>query len=345
MVFHGYSRFRVVCPDNRLIHPPNVGVRHVREVPLHHVVLAVEPGNILRAFPALGDPFSKHRGYAYDGMSADFDHYMNLEQSARRMTTWQLALLPGLLQTPDYRRANAWAEGPTRDHDAIEGLVRLATNRQARLSDPNFEFEVLLSEAILHHQVGSRAVMIEQFERLLEVMQLPNVTIRIIPFAASSTLGLIVGPFVLMEFAPLPTTNLDLSPGLRPGVIGFGLGFSLMVSSVWATGSCPVSGLAAGFHGPGGCSFLFVGVVVAGQSGCRRLRAVVRRLAWGAWWGSRNQVRRAWRMIRAGSENNCRRSVFGSQRRAGWSCRVMVCSHAVRSRASATIASQIWLAA
>ena len=212
MVFHGYSRFRVVCPDNRLIHPPNVGVRHVREVPLHHVVLAVEPGNILRAFPALGDPFSKHRGYAYDGMSADFDHYMNLEQSARRMTTWQLALLPGLLQTPDYRRANAWAEGPTRDHDAIEGLVRLATNRQARLSDPNFEFEVLLSEAILHHQVGSRAVMIEQFERLLEVMQLPNVTIRIIPFAASSTLGLIVGPFVLMEFAPLPTTKIIEPP-------------------------------------------------------------------------------------------------------------------------------------
>ncbi len=152
------------------------------------------------------------RGYADDGMSADFDHYMNLEQSARRMTTWHLALLPGLLQTPDYRRANAWAEVPTRDHDAIEGLVRLAVNRQARWSDPSFEFEVLLSEAVLHHQVGSRAVMIEQFERLLEVMQLPNVTIRIIPFAASSTIGLIVGPFVLMEFAPLPTTKIIEPP-------------------------------------------------------------------------------------------------------------------------------------
>ncbi|MEV4238724.1 Scr1 family TA system antitoxin-like transcriptional regulator [Nocardia sp. NPDC049737] len=28
------------------------------------------------------------------------------------MTAWKVAIVPGLLQTPDYRRAIAWAESP-----------------------------------------------------------------------------------------------------------------------------------------------------------------------------------------------------------------------------------------
>ncbi|MGO4649697.1 hypothetical protein AB4305_32920, partial [Nocardia sp. 2YAB30] len=45
--------------------------------------------------------------------------------------------------------------------------------------------------------------------------------------------------------------NLDLSPGLRPGVIGLGLGFCCLTGSVRATEDGPVSGLTAGFHGSG----------------------------------------------------------------------------------------------
>ncbi|MGO4518938.1 hypothetical protein AB4Y89_24365, partial [Terriglobus sp. 2YAB30_2] len=45
--------------------------------------------------------------------------------------------------------------------------------------------------------------------------------------------------------------SLDLSPGLRPGVIGLGLGFCCLTGSVRATEDGPVSGLTAGFHGSG----------------------------------------------------------------------------------------------
>lgn len=48
------------------------------------------------------------------------------------------------------------------------------------------------------------------------------------------------------------------------------IGFSLLISSVWANVGGPVSGLAARFHGArSGWSSRFVGAVCAGQPGCR----------------------------------------------------------------------------
>ncbi|MQY21982.1 hypothetical protein NRB20_50950 [Nocardia sp. RB20] len=48
-----------------------------------------------------------HKGWwrAYsDVVNQHFDHFMSLEQACIRMTSFQLTLLPGLLQTSAYRR-------------------------------------------------------------------------------------------------------------------------------------------------------------------------------------------------------------------------------------------------
>jgi DNA-binding XRE family transcriptional regulator len=147
-----------------------------------------------------------------DEIPTDFNHYISLEDSASKLTFWAANLVPGLLQTPDYRRTLAWAENPSWTHDEVERRVAVATKRQERLADPKLEVHVLLSEAALRNQVGGDSVMDEQLTRLLAIGQLPNVTLQVVPFKASSPIGPLISSFVLLEFPVLPATKIQEPP-------------------------------------------------------------------------------------------------------------------------------------
>ncbi|NNH71072.1 helix-turn-helix domain-containing protein [Nocardia uniformis] len=151
------------------------------------------------------------RAYA-DEMRAGFDHYLGLEEAARRLTAWKVAIVPGLLQTPGYRRAIEWTQHPNMPPEQVDKRVEVAIRRQARLEDIDFRVDVILWEAVLRDQVGGTAVMVEQLRRLADVGKLPNVSIRAIPFNASAHLGPTVGSFVLLSFPKLPATGLIEPP-------------------------------------------------------------------------------------------------------------------------------------
>ncbi|WP_454197025.1 helix-turn-helix domain-containing protein [Nocardia sp. Marseille-Q1738] len=151
------------------------------------------------------------RAYA-DEIATDFDHYLALEESARRLTAWKVTIVPGLLQTPEYRRALAWTESPGVPPEQIEKRIELATRRQALLEKPDFTVDVLLSEAVLRDQVGGSAVMEGQMRHLAKMAELPNVSIRVVPFAAPSHLGSLVGSFFLLEFPALPQSKIVEPP-------------------------------------------------------------------------------------------------------------------------------------
>ncbi len=143
------------------------------------------------------------RGYA-EQLSAGFDHYLSLEDAASKATLWRTLVVPGLLQTPEYRRAVAWAETPDADTDTIEQQVAVATRRQSRLEDPTFRIVLLLSEAALREQMGGPAVMAGQLEHLAAMSDRLNVTVLIVPFDAPSHSGALIGGFTLLEFPILP---------------------------------------------------------------------------------------------------------------------------------------------
>ncbi|WP_269456506.1 helix-turn-helix domain-containing protein [Nocardia terpenica] len=151
------------------------------------------------------------RPYANE-LKAKFDHYMALEEAAQSFTTWRLNAVPGLVQTLEYRRAITWTESPDMPPEQVDKRVEMFIRRQARLKDPDFRMEVLLSEFALRDQIGGPSVMHEQLHYLLEASELPNVTIRIVPFDASGHLGSIVGSFALLEFPRLPATGLIAPP-------------------------------------------------------------------------------------------------------------------------------------
>jgi DNA-binding XRE family transcriptional regulator len=150
------------------------------------------------------------RAYA-DEIPREFNHYLGLEAAACRMTSWQVTLVPGLLQTPEYRRAIIWAAYPDWPTADVEQRIELAGRRREKFGDSTFRLDVLLSEAALRHHVGGPGVMADQLLHLIEASAWPNVSLRVVPFDARSSIGLVVRSFVFLQF-PVPSNTRIAEP-------------------------------------------------------------------------------------------------------------------------------------
>lgn len=151
---------------------------------------------------AQGTPKGWWRSYT-DQLDGHFDHYLSLEAAANRLTSHQLSLIPGLLQTSDYRRAMTQAAELELTAVNMERRLEFAARRQARLDEEDFWFDALVSEAVLLHHPGGPAVMADQLRHLADASERPNVSIRVVPFAVGSNSGLVLQSFTLLEFPPL----------------------------------------------------------------------------------------------------------------------------------------------
>ncbi|WP_067542252.1 helix-turn-helix domain-containing protein [Nocardia crassostreae] len=110
-----------------------------------------------------------------------FETYLGLEHAAKSIRTFEGQLVLGLLQTTDYARSIV-ALGHDQDS---ERRVSLRRRRQELLTRPEApSFWAVLDEAVLHRQVGGASVQRAQIEYLIEVSQLANVTIQVLPYAA-----------------------------------------------------------------------------------------------------------------------------------------------------------------
>ena len=138
--------------------------------------------------------------HQYPQLKAQME-YVALEDIATELRTWQLAFVPGLLQTPDYTRALATGNGSWEDPAEIEPFVEGRMARQARLrGERALKFRALLHEAVLRQLVGGREVMRAQLDHLLAVVRLPNVRIQVVPFSAGAHPGM-TSAFTVVSFA------------------------------------------------------------------------------------------------------------------------------------------------
>jgi len=122
-----------------------------------------------------------------DAIEPHFATYLGLESAAAEIRAYEVGLIPGLLQTEDYARAVISIGMLTGSRGDVERLVKLASARQPALiaADPP-RFWAVLDEAALRRQVGGPRVMRQQLEHLLELAQLPNVAIQVIPFGGGA---------------------------------------------------------------------------------------------------------------------------------------------------------------
>jgi transcriptional regulator with XRE-family HTH domain len=141
--------------------------------------------------------------YDYTGtMPKWFAGYVAFEDEATELKMYDIQLVNGLFQTPDYARAMIRAHFPEDSADKIEERVELRMARQKILerADPP-RIWVVLDEAALARPIGGPQVMTTQFSRLADASQLPTVTIQVLPFSQGAHAGMGVG-FTIMDFAP-----------------------------------------------------------------------------------------------------------------------------------------------
>ncbi|MQS06212.1 helix-turn-helix domain-containing protein [Streptomyces alkaliphilus] len=137
--------------------------------------------------------------------------YISLETDAQQIWEWSPLLVPGLLQTAAYARETIAGATTSRTTEEVGALVEVRQARQAILSKPEgaLEFWAILHEAALHQRFAIRPnTMRDQLRRLLEVSELPNVTLQVMPLDSASHPGL-VGGFSLVHF-PGPMPNVVL---------------------------------------------------------------------------------------------------------------------------------------
>jgi transcriptional regulator with XRE-family HTH domain len=122
------------------------------------------------------------------------------EAAARITRNFQSLVVPGMLQTADYARASTNQLAPEMSESQVDPVVEIRMKRQELLERPNAPLMFfLMDEAVVRRLVGGEDVMRHQLERMIEVADLPNVTIEVVPFTAGVLPGM-QAPFVIHEF-------------------------------------------------------------------------------------------------------------------------------------------------
>ncbi|WP_232376410.1 helix-turn-helix domain-containing protein [Amycolatopsis aidingensis] len=125
--------------------------------------------------------------------STRFKHHMRLlvdmEPSCNRMLSHRSMVVPGLLQTEAYMRAQfrAWRPSPTQDEIDRDTANRLG--RQRVLDNAGQTFWFIIDEAALRRTPISPKEMKPQIIRLVEVIDRPNVELQIVPFEVGYYMG------------------------------------------------------------------------------------------------------------------------------------------------------------
>jgi transcriptional regulator with XRE-family HTH domain len=112
-----------------------------------------------------------------------YARYAELEQEALSVSAFQSSVVHGLLHTADYARAGHEGAMPKLDPHQIDLQIEAKLARQQILNkDDPPRFHVVLDEAALHREVGGRRVMAAQLAKILEVTDLPNVVVQVVPY-------------------------------------------------------------------------------------------------------------------------------------------------------------------
>ncbi|WP_460406865.1 helix-turn-helix domain-containing protein [Actinophytocola sediminis] len=130
--------------------------------------------------------------------------FVALETGASRISTYELTLVPGLLQTADYARALFTSGREVRRGDWIENQLDVRLTRQERLTDEEhpLTLDAVIHEFTLRNPIGGNGVMRAQLRHLALVNELPTITLRVLP-AATFSFEATYGGFSILDF-PTP---------------------------------------------------------------------------------------------------------------------------------------------
>jgi hypothetical protein len=141
-----------------------------------------------------------------DVLESWFHSYLDLEQAAELIRTYEIQFVPGLLQTEAYASAVIRLSHNDPGRHEVERLAKLRMTRKETLNRPDAPtFWAVLDEAVLRRLIGGRDVLRAQIVALLEACDTPNIRLQVIPFDSGGHAAA-GGAFSILRF---PHEELD----------------------------------------------------------------------------------------------------------------------------------------
>ncbi|AKH82339.1 DNA-binding protein [Streptomyces sp. CNQ-509] len=134
-------------------------------------------------------------------LSPVYEDLISLEAEAEALYTWQLSVIPGLLQTAEYAREIIGATAMSETVDAkVDALVEVRLARQAVLTRENpLDLWAIIAESALSTQCMGEGVMRDQLARLHLLSKRPNISIQVLPTDSPPHVGQL-GSFSVLSF-------------------------------------------------------------------------------------------------------------------------------------------------
>ena len=120
-----------------------------------------------------------------DLLASWFQNYLDLEQAAELIRTYEVQFVPGLLQTEAYARAVIRLGYGEAKRDELDRRVGLRMARQQVLERPDGpRLWAVLDEALLRRPIGGVGVQRDQLRALITACDLPAVRLQVVRFNA-----------------------------------------------------------------------------------------------------------------------------------------------------------------
>ncbi|MFE0421545.1 helix-turn-helix domain-containing protein [Streptomyces sp. NPDC058953] len=144
---------------------------------------------------------SRQQGWWHAFGDIPYSVYIGLETDAANLRVYEPQIVPGLLQTRAYAEIVVAGAAPENSQAEVDKRVNVRIRRQHRVTDTDQPLRLwaVIDEAVLRRVIGSPLVMREQLEYLIEMGQLPHVTVQVLPFEMGAHPG-INGQYAILEF-------------------------------------------------------------------------------------------------------------------------------------------------
>ncbi|MFI0741992.1 helix-turn-helix domain-containing protein [Streptomyces sp. NPDC021100] len=129
-----------------------------------------------------------------------------LESAAVAQRQFQWLYMPGLLQSAEYTRALIQSGEDQASAERVDKYIEFRLRRQRVLADGSASYHAVIHETAMHMRFVPREVMRDQLLHLVDVAQLPNVTVQLLPFQATLSAALPGIPFIVFQ-AVVPELN------------------------------------------------------------------------------------------------------------------------------------------
>ncbi|MFF8282527.1 helix-turn-helix domain-containing protein [Streptomyces albus] len=132
------------------------------------------------------DTFEReYREIRHGSLLEGFPQYVDYESRAAEIRVFEIGIIPGLLQTPEYATVlaeSAVKRGAITTDQAQERVAIIAERQAALVRTPPPLVSVVLDESCICRPIGDPGLMDAQLNRIIEFAEQPNTMLQVAPF-------------------------------------------------------------------------------------------------------------------------------------------------------------------